>query len=78
MIAAPPPFVSLKFISTPVRKICREGNVDALVWKLSSQQDIKDPDKLKKLINYPDHDGHCALHYACRYNHLEVVKVILC
>ena len=70
------------------------------MWKLASQQNIKDEDAVKYAINYPDHDGHCALHYACRwcylsgcclakhfawleyfsvcrYNRLEVVKLLV-
>ena len=50
-------------------QLCRDGDVDTLVWKLSSQQNIKDEDAVKYAINYPDHDGHCALHYACRFNY---------
>ena len=64
-------------IASHFTQLCREGDVDTLVWKLSSQQNIKDADEVKDAINYPDHDGHCALHYACRYNRLEVVKLLV-
>ncbi len=61
------------FFCFPTRQLCRDGDLKTVKSLLSK---IKDS-KLRKVINQLDPNKISALHYASRYDHLSLVKLLV-
>ncbi|XP_023224750.1 ankyrin-1-like [Centruroides sculpturatus] len=57
----------------PIHQVVRNGNVEALKCFLNNM----DAKSIKKQINSLDDKNMTPLHYASRYNHLAIVKLLL-